>query len=293
MCVEFGAGIVYTEMTVAMHLVRAPEETMRRLRYHESERPVFAQLAVGDVASAVDATKLVEQLGFNGVDLNLGCSVRRLLSGGMGSALAADPPRLAKILSAVVQATRLPVTVKMRSGPDARTETASEIARLSEDCGAAGVAVHGRHARQGYRGKSDTDVIARVKASVTVPVIGNGDIRTPADAVDMLTQTGCDAVMIGRGAMGNPWIFRRATALLETGEVPHRPSVDEARNAMLKHYHLLVEERGRHYANLLFRKQTSSYAKLAPHPRRMRQAVHSAGKDDDLSIVIDVLMRAV
>lgn len=286
-CIEHGAGCVVTEMVVAMHLLRAPEETMRILHYDEAtEHPIVAQLAAWDADSARDATHVLEQLGFDGVDLNLGCSVRRITSGGMGSALAAEPKRLRTVLTALVKATRLPVTVKMRTGPDAHTVTAPEVARVCADAGARAVTVHGRHAKQAYRGKADWDVIARVKASVNVPVIGNGDVKCPEDALRMITETGCDAVMIGRGAMGNPWIFERTAHLLTTGEVSPQPAFDEVRETMLRHYALLIEEKGRHYANLLFRKQTSFYARLAPHPRRLRQAVHNAGKDDDLSVVI-------
>ena len=286
-CIAHGAGLVATEMAVAMHLVRAPKETMHLLHYDEpTEHPIVAQLATWDVESAGEATRIIAQLGFDGVDLNLGCSVRRMVSGGMGSALAGNPKRLRAVLDAMVKATDLPVTAKLRSGPDAETETAPEVAKLCEDCGVSAVAVHGRHAGQAYRGTADWNVIARVKSAVGIPVIGNGDVKTADDALRMMRETDCDAVMIGRGAMGNPWIFERAMHLLNTGELPPSPAFDEVRDVMLRHYALLLEEKGRHYANLLFRKQTSFYAKRAPHPRRLRQAVHSAGNDDDLSVVI-------
>lgn len=290
-CIEHGAGLVYTEMTVAMHVVRSPEETMRILRYDASEHPIIAQLALWEGASAAEAAATIERLGFDGIDLNLGCSVRRMVSGGMGSALADDPPRLREVLTAVVEATRLPVTAKMRSGPDEDTVSAPDVARLCEDCGAAAVAVHGRHAKQAYRGKSDPSVVARVKESVSIPVIGSGDVRSPADAVRMLGQTGCDAVMIARAAMGNPWIFEQAKHLLETGTVAAPPAAAETREVMLRHYALLLEEKGRHYANLLFRKQTSHYARFAPHPGALRRAIHNAGNDDDLARVIRDLVR--
>ena len=287
---ELGAGLLYTEMTVAMHVVRAPEETLRQLNYDPSDRPVFAQLAAEGPESAAHATKFITDLGFDGIDLNLGCSVRRIASGGMGSGLAADLPQLEKVLRAMVKATTLPVTAKMRSGPDEQTVSAPEVAKVCEECGAVAVAVHGRHARQGYTGKSDSSVIALVKQSVRIPVIGNGDVRTPADAIDMMSETGCDAVMIGRGALGNPWIFARSAKLLDSGECPPPPTPAEARRVMLKHYQLLVDEKGRHYANLLFRKQTSYYAKFTPHPRKLRRAIHQCGNNDDLSVVIRELV---
>jgi len=285
-CIELGAGMVTTEMVVAMHLVRAPEETVPLLHYEESERPIIAQLAAWEAPSAAEAARMLYELGFDGVDLNLGCSVRRIVSAGMGSALAADAPRLREVLTAMVKAAKLPVTAKMRSGPDAKTETAVEVARRCEDCGAAAVAVHGRHAAQAYRGAADWGVIRRAKENVGIPVIGNGGIRTPQDAVNMLKETGCDAVMIARGAVGNPWIFDRSRRLLEGGDAGAPPTPEETRRVMLRHYALLVEEKGQHTANLLFRKQTSYYARFAPHPKQLRHAVHNAGTDDDLSVVI-------
>ena len=285
-CVEHGAGLVYTEMVVAVHLIRSPKDQHWLLRHDPSERPIIAQLALAEADAARRATEIVNELGFDGVDLNLGCSVRRIVSAGMGAALAADLPRLRGVLCAMVKASGVPVTVKMRSGPDARTETAGEVARLSEGCGASAVAVHARTAGQAIRGEADLSVIARVKQSVGIGVIGNGGIRTAADALDMLRRTGCDAVMIARGALGNPWIFRRAAQLLAAGTLPPRPTAADVRRTMLRHYKLLVEEKGRHYANLLFRKQTSYYAKLTAHPRQLRRAIHNAAKDADLSTVI-------
>jgi nifR3 family TIM-barrel protein len=290
-CVEHGAAVVYTEMVVAVHLVRSPKDQRWLLRHDPAEHPIIAQIAAADAETAARAAAIVNDLGFDGVDLNLGCSVRRIASGSMGSALAAEPERVREILTAMVKASRVPVTAKMRSGPDEKTELAAELSKLCEDCGAAAVAVHGRSAHQAYRGEADWSVIARAKQAVRIPVIGSGSVRTASDAVRMLRETGCDAVMIARGAMGNPWIFRQASHILATGSAPARPSTAEVRRVMLQHYKLLTEEKGRRYANLLFRKQTSYYAKYAPHPKQLRQAVHNAGNDDDLVKVIRDLVR--
>jgi tRNA-dihydrouridine synthase B len=287
-CVENGANLVYTEMIVALHLIRAPKDQRWLLRYEPSEHPVIAQLAVADAENAARATALISDLGFDGVDLNLGCSVRRIASNdvGMGSGLAAHPDRVRKVLDAMVKASRIPVTVKMRSGPDEKTETAPTLAKLCQDSGAAAVAVHARSAKQAYRGDADPAVIVRVKAAVTVPVIASGGIRTPQDAVNMLRLTGADAVMIARGAMGNPWIFHHASHILATDSPPPRSPLAEVRRVMLRHYDLLFKEKGRFYANLLFRKQASYYAKLAPHPKLLRQAIHTASSDADLSPIL-------
>ncbi len=285
-CVEYGAGLVYTEMVVAMHLIRAPKDQRWLLKFDPSERPIFVQIASADAESAARATALCEDYGFDGVDLNLGCSVRRIAGGEMGSGLAKNFPRVRAVLSAMVGATRLPVTAKFRSGPDAKNETASDLAKLCEECGAKAVAVHGRSAAQAYLGEADWSVIARVKQVVSVPVIGSGSVRSAEDAVRMMRETGCDAVMIARGAMGNPWIFRQAAHILATGAAPVRPATSELRKVMLRHYEWLLAEKGRRYANMLFRKQASYYARYAPHPAELRHAVHNAGNDDDLLKVI-------
>ena len=179
-CIAHGAGLVATEMAVAMHLVRAPKETMHLLHYDEpTEHPIVAQLATWDVESAGEATRIIAQLGFDGVDLNLGCSVRRMVSGGMGSALAGNPKRLRAVLDAMVKATDLPVTAKLRSGPDAETETAPEVAKLCEDCGVSAVAVHGRHAGQAYRGTADWNASERVlsRYQAMIDDISGADLR--------------------------------------------------------------------------------------------------------------------
>ena len=287
-CIEHGASLVYTEMVVAVHLVRSPKDQRWLLRYDPSEHPIIAQIAAAEPDTAAQAASIVSDLGFDGLDLNLGCSVRRIASSdvGMGSGLAAHPDRVRKVLDAMVKASRIPVTVKMRSGPDEHAETAPSLAKLCQDCGAAAVAVHARSAKQAYRGDPDPSVIVRVKAAVSVPVIASGGIRTPQDAVNMLRLTGADAVMIARGAMGNPWIFHHAAHILATNSLPPRPPLIDVRRVMLRHYDLLFKEKGRFYANLLFRKQASYYAKLAPHPKLLRQAIHTASSDADLSPIL-------
>jgi tRNA-dihydrouridine synthase B len=250
----------------------------------------MAQIAAADAESAARAVAIVSDMGFDGVDLNMGCSVRRIATGEMGSALAKDVERVRAVLTAMVKASPLPVTAKMRSGPDEKHETAPALAKLCEECGCAAVAVHARSAAQAYRGEADWPVIARTKAAVTIPVIGSGSVRSAQDAVRMLRETGCDAVFIARGAMGNPWIFRQAAHILAAGSTPPRPPTADVRKVMLRHYELLLREKGRRYANMLFRKQTSYYAKYAPHPGELRHAVHTAGNDEDLSRVIRQLV---
>lgn len=285
-CIEHGAGLVYTEMVVALHLIRQPRDQAWLLRHDPSERPIIAQIAVSTAEDAARAVNIINDMGFDGVDLNLGCSVRRIASGEMGSALAKDFDRVRAIVTAMVKASRIPVTVKMRRGPDGKTETAGDLAQLCEDSSAAAVAVHGRTAEQAYRGEADWSAIARVKARISIPVIGSGSVRTAQDAVRMLKETGCDAVMVARGAMGNPWIFRQAGQLLATGTLPPPPSVAECRRVMLRHYEMLMNEKGRFYANLLFRKQATYYSHYTAHPKAFRQAIHASKRDEDLTRVI-------
>ena len=211
---QAGASLVCTERVDAADVAQRDRRAVRLLHTQPAESPRAAQLSGADPSVMAAAAAVVAELGFNLVDLNFECPVRRLTARGEGGALMADPARIGRIVEAVVRAVAIPVTLKIRSGPDAANETAVEATRRAEDAGAAAVTVHARSVAQGYVGGPDWAVLGRVKQAVRIPVIGSGGIREPADAIDMLRQTGIDGVAVARGCLGNPWIFGQIRGLL-------------------------------------------------------------------------------
>ena len=231
---QAGAGLVVTERIDAADLARRDRRAMRLLYTQPSESPRSGQISGADPEIMAAAARVVAELGFNLVDLNFECPIRRLLAHGEGGALMASPERIGRIVEAVVRAVAIPVTIKVRSGPDAAQETAVEVAQRAEDAGAAAVSVHARSVQQAYVGGADWNVLARVKRATCLPVIGGGGIRQADDAVRMLAETGVDAVSIGRGCLGNPWIFRQARALLSGGGRIAAPTLAERGRLLLQ-----------------------------------------------------------
>ncbi|MGO9108964.1 MAG: tRNA dihydrouridine synthase [Thermoguttaceae bacterium] len=231
---QAGAGLVVTERTDAADLARHDRRAMRLLYTQPSESPRSGQISGADPEIMAAAARVVAELGFNIVDLNFECPVRRLLARGEGGALMGSPERIGRIVDAVVRAVAIPVTIKIRSGPDPQEETAVEVTQRAEDAGAAAVSVHARSVRQAYIGGPDWGVLARVKQATCLPVIGGGGIRAAEDAARMLAETGVDAVSIGRGCLGNPWIFRQARALLSGGGHVAGPTLVERGRLMLQ-----------------------------------------------------------
>jgi len=211
---QFGAGLVTSERVDAADVASRDRRAMRLLYTLPSETPRCGQLSGADPATVAAAARVVEEQGFDLVDLNFECPIRRLLGRGEGGALLSDPPAIERIVAAVVRAVSIPVTLKIRSGPDDQTLVAPEVARRGAGAGAAAVTVHARSVARAYAGPAEWSVIAEVKRAVSIPVLGSGGIREAADVVRMIRETGCDAVAIGRGALGNPWIFRQAAAQL-------------------------------------------------------------------------------
>lgn len=248
MCREAGGcGLVSTEMVSAYALWFKHRRTHEMLDWGDDEHPVSAQIfgAAPDVVA--EAARIVEAAGADIVDLNFGCPAPKVAKTGAGGALLKDLSRVKEIITDVVGAVGIPVTVKTRKGWDEAHEKAVELAKIAEDCGAAAVTVHGRTVAQGYSGKADWDAIRRAKEAVGIPVIGNGDVRSGWDARRMFDETGCDGVMIGRGALGDPWIFGRVHAFLETGDVIPEPDflkrIEGARRQALLLAECLGEER--------------------------------------------------
>jgi tRNA-dihydrouridine synthase B len=225
-----GCGLLMTEFTSSEGITRSAKKTLRYLYFQEDEHPITAQLFGANPAVMADAARMVEDLGYDAVDINLGCPAKKVVKCG-GSGLLRDLPLLGEIFHAVRAAVRIPLTIKLRAGWDENSIVAVDVAKMAEDCGVEGVAVHPRTREQGYSGRADWGRIAAVKQAVKIPVIGNGDVNTPEDANRIVTETGCDAVMIGRAAATNPWIFAQMAQYAATGRYTTPTDVDR--------YHLL------------------------------------------------------
>lgn len=270
---QHGASLVCTERIDAKDVARRERRALRLLHTSAEEKPCAGQISGADPATMAEAARVVEEQGFSLVDLNFECPIRRLMNRGEGGALLADPSRIETIVTAVVRAVNLPVTLKIRSGPDPDRETAVEVARRAEGAGAAAVDVHARSVVQGYAGGPDWSVIVRVKQAVKILVLGSGGIRESSDVIRFLSQTGADGVAIGRGCLGNPWIFLQSRALV-LGQPPLRsPTPAERGRGLLQ----LVEGEFRYYgAGVALRRlaRTSCYfARFLPDFDSFRKAV--------------------
>ena len=274
LCKEQGADLIYTEMVSAKGIMYNNKNTEDLLRIDEKERPVALQLFGSDPDIISEQAKRIEDRNFDILDLNMGCPVPKVVNNGEGSALLKNIPLAAKIIEKTARAIQKPVTVKFRKGFGQNDSQAVEMARAAEVSGAAAVAVHGRTREQYYSGKADWDIIAEVKDAVKIPVIGNGDIFTPQDAEAMLAYTGCDALMIGRGARGNPWIFRQIGTYLETGELLEKPSFAEVRDMILRHAKMQAEWKGEERGILEMRSHAAWYTAGYPHSAALRRAMN-------------------
>jgi tRNA-dihydrouridine synthase B len=260
-CKELGAGLVFSEMVSVEALVREHKRTFNMLHTDPAERPVVFQIFGSKPKSMADAARIVSQGVVDFIDINMGCPVPKVLKCGAGSALLRDIGLAKEIMAAVVEASSVPVTVKIRLGWDSQNIVAADLARAAESVGIAAVTVHGRTKVQGFSGHADWSMIKVVKGSVGIPVIGNGDVRGAQDAKRMMDETGCDGVMIGRAIQGNPWIFREARQHLETGVVPPHPSHEERQAIMLRHLNDMVKLRGENIGVREMRKHLCWYTK--------------------------------
>ncbi len=275
LCKEQGAGLVCTEMVSANAIFYKNKNTMELMKIHEKEGAVSLQLFGSDPEILSGMAKEIEGLPFTFLDFNMGCPVPKVVNNGEGSALMKNPRLAEKILSGLVKAVNKPVTVKIRKGFDEEHVNAVEIAKIAEACGVAAIAVHGRTREQYYSGKADWDIIAKVKEAVRIPVIGNGDVDSPQAAADLLNRTGCDGVMIGRAAQGNPWIFRQVTHFLEKGELLAPPGKEEKRELILRHAAMLLACKGEYTAVREMRKHLAWYTAGMPHSARFRSMINA------------------
>lgn len=282
LCHELGAGLVCMEMVSAKAIFYGNKNTERLLDIHPKERPVSLQLFGSDPVIVSEMAKKIEERSFSILDFNMGCPVPKVVNNGEGSALLKNPKLAAQILEGLVKAVQKPVTVKIRMGFDKEHINAVEMAKIAEACGVAAIAVHARTREQYYSGKAHWEIIRAVKETVSIPVIGNGDVDSPAAAEQMLSETGCDGVMIGRGAQGNPWIFREVSQYLETGTIPQKPDNAEKRELILRHARLQLEYKGEYTGVREMRKHLSWYTAGMPHSARFRQMINTLESMDAL-----------
>jgi nifR3 family TIM-barrel protein len=281
-----GCALVYTEMVSANGLVHGSPKTRQLLASLPEERPLAVQLFGGDADLLAEAARQVAAAGADLVDLNFGCAVKKILKSGSGVALMADIPRAERVLRAVRRAITVPLTIKMRTGWEPSGSEALALGRLAQACGADAVALHPRTARQGFTGRADWSLIAKLKAALTIPVIGNGDIACPEDAIRMMAQTRCDAVMIGRAAIGNPFIFSQIIDLVE-GRAPRRPLLTERFRAMRAYATTTVEHLGESSACCLLRSRLGWFAKGLPQASQFRASIHDIVSMDEACQRID------
>ena len=287
LCKEKGVDLVCTEMVSAKGIKYNNKNTKELLELDNRERPVAIQIFGSDPDIMADMSKKIEDMDFDILDINMGCPVPKVVNNGEGSALMNNPALVGQIVSKVSKAIKKPVTVKIRKGFTKDSINAVEIAKIAEESGAAAVAAHGRTREQYYSGKADWDIIARVKEAVSIPVIGNGDIFTPEDAYRMIKETACDAIMIARGARGNPWIFEQIKEYLETGVIKAKPDFDQLVDMIIRHARMSIELKGEYIGMREMRKHVAWYTSGYPGSAKLRNRVNEMESISDLESLLD------
>lgn len=271
LCKEMGCNMLYTEMVSAKAILYKNKNTKELLNIDKNEHPVGVQLFGSDPDIMAQIAAQVEEGECDFIDINMGCPVPKIVNNGEGSALLKQPKLVEEILTKMVKTVNKPVTVKIRKGFENGTVYAVEIAKIAESCGVSAIAVHGRTREQYYSGKADWDVIKDVKKAVKIPVIGNGDIFSAEDAKAMKEYTGCDGLMVARGARGNPWIFREIKEYLENGNVIDKPTINDIREMIIRHAKMLVDYKGEYTGIREMRKHIAWYTAGLPHSAELRR----------------------
>lgn len=286
LCREQGCGLMCTEMVSAKALLYKNKNTKPLLETVPEEHPLAVQLFGSDPEIMSQMALQLEEGPYDIIDINMGCPVPKIVKNGEGSALMRNPKLVEEILTKLVKAVKKPVTVKFRKGFDDTCINAVEIAKIAESAGVAAVAVHGRTREQYYSGKADWNIIREVKKAVKIPVIGNGDVFTPQDAKRLVEETGCDGIMVARGAKGNPWIFKQITHYLETGELLPRPSVEELKAMILRHGQMMMEFKGELAGMREMRKHVAWYTAGYPNSAALRNEINSVATLEELTELI-------
>ena len=292
-CCEQGAALTVTEMVSAKALTYGDKKTPGLLALGVDEHPAAAQIFGHEPETMAEGAKIAREIsGCDIIDINMGCPAPKIAGNGDGSALMRDPALAARVIEAVANAVDVPVTVKFRKGWDEKSVNCVEFARMAEQAGAAAIAVHGRTRAQQYSGNADWDAIAAVKRAVSIPVIANGDVAVPEDAVRILRHTGADAVMVGRGALGDPWIFARANALLETGVCPPLPPFAERIDTAVRQIELAAAYKGERVAMLEARRHVNWYLKGQSGLKAFKMRICALERLEELYPLADELKRA-
>ena len=291
LCKEQGAGLLCMEMVSAKAIQYNNKNTKALLEIHPEELPVSLQLFGSDPDVISEIAKRIEELPFSILDINMGCPVPKIVKNGEGSALMKNPKLVYEIVRKTARAIQKPVTVKIRKGFDDTCINAVEIAKIFEDAGGKAVAVHGRTREQYYSGKADWDIIRQVKEAVSIPVIGNGDVVSGESAIAIQKETGCDGVMIGRGAQGNPWIFSELLEYERTGKMPLRPSVEAIKKMMIRHAQLQMQYKGEYLGIREMRKHVSWYTSGLPNSAKLRDEINRVESYEELEQLLEERLK--
>lgn len=291
LCKEQGAGLLCMEMVSAKAIQYNNKNTKALLEIHPEELPVSLQLFGSDPDVISEIAKRIEELPFSILDINMGCPVPKIVKNGEGSALMKNPKLVYEIVRKTARAIQKPVTVKIRKGFDDTCINAVEIAKIIEDAGGKAVAVHGRTREQYYSGKADWDIIRQVKEAVSIPVIGNGDVVSGESAIAIQKETGCDGVMIGRGAQGNPWIFSELLEYEKTGKMPPRPNMEVIKNMMLRHAQLQMQYKGEYLGIREMRKHVSWYTSGLPNSAKLRDEINRVDNYEELEKLLEERLK--